>query len=44
MPYSPAQCRKFAVMASRGEKPPQDWKAHCRKGKTVKKRRTRKKS
>jgi hypothetical protein len=33
MPYTPAQCRKFAVMASKGEKVPADWKKHCRKTK-----------
>lgn len=33
MPYTPAQCRKFAVMAARGEPVPADWKEHCRKRK-----------
>lgn len=32
MPYTPAQCRKFAAMAARGERVPADWKRHCRKG------------
>lgn len=48
MPYTLAQCRKFAVMAANGEKPPADWKEHCRKytksDKERKKREARKKS
>ena len=31
MPYTVAQCRKFAAMAARGERVPADWKKHCRK-------------
>lgn len=38
MPYTPAQCRKFAAMAARGEKVPDDWKQHCRKQKPVRKK------
>ena len=31
MPYTPAQCRAFAVRAARGLSVPDDWKGHCRK-------------
>lgn len=31
MPYTAAQCRKFAVMAANGERVPSDWKEHCKK-------------
>lgn len=36
MPYTAKQCAKFAVMAKRGEKVPDDWKHHCEKGKPKK--------
>ncbi len=42
MPYTNAQCRKFAVMASRGEKVPSDWKKHCRKDSPKKKKKAKK--
>lgn len=32
MPYTSAQCSKFAIMASEGKKVPSDWKKHCKKG------------
>lgn len=38
MPYTAAQCRKFAVMAARGEKVPADWKEHCKKSSKKKKK------
>jgi hypothetical protein len=40
MPYTAAQCRKFALMAKSktGPRPPSDWRAQCRK----KKRKTKK--
>lgn len=41
MPYTAAQCRKFAVMAARGERVPDDWKEHCRKGAKKKKEKKR---
>jgi len=31
MPYSTAQCKKFAVLAGQGKKVPADWKRHCKK-------------
>lgn len=31
MPYTDAQCRKFAVLAKEGKKVPKDWKKYCRK-------------
>jgi hypothetical protein len=36
MPYTPAQCRLFAAKKKRGEKVPDDWKAHCKKKKKKK--------
>lgn len=44
MPYTLAQCRKFAIMAKRGEKVPDDWKEHCRKHKPKEKKHVSKKS
>lgn len=38
MPYTAAQCRKFAVMAARGERVPDDWKHHCKKENQKKKK------
>jgi len=38
MPYTQAQCKKFAVMARRGEKVPSDWKKHCKKHANKKKK------
>ena len=43
MPYTPAQCRKFAAMAARGERVPDDWRKHCRKKSTAKKSTPRRK-
>ena len=37
MPYTPAQCRLFGAKASRGERVPRDWKAHCKR-KTLRER------
>lgn len=31
MPYSPKQCRLFAVKEKRGEKVPSDWKEKCKR-------------
>ena len=36
MPYTRKQCKAFGAKASRGQKVPQDWKQHCRRGKTKK--------
>jgi hypothetical protein len=38
MPYTPAQCRAFAVKAKKGQKVPSDWKEHCKKTKRKKKK------
>lgn len=29
MPYTDAQCKKFAIMAAEGRNPPRDWRKHC---------------
>lgn len=34
MPYTRKQCGLFGAMEGRGEKTPQDWHAHCKKGQT----------
>jgi hypothetical protein len=41
MPYTQAQCRKFAIMAKSktGPRPPADWKKHCKKKATTRKKR-----
>jgi len=38
MPYTQAQCRKFAVMQKQGKKVPTDWKGYCAKKSTSKRK------